>query len=315
MLYSPKILIDNQEFQNPILYGEYVQGILYIQHPDKKIALNIPANQVSKFITTLFTNTQSKFQQELILIYLKSADIIHQENDLKTKKHRQNLLPDAIFMIPTLIKTSTPKPQEINILDVNKDQIIHFPPINNRLHIDYPKEDKTSFLNRLSNIQKKLSTSSHINFQFTLHSKHPNSYLWTKLIDSKFPSIFFENSDFSIISQTHPQTQPQTQPTANQPQHTQPEPNLKSIHTNHPTNKDLEHILLSEKYPRNFQNGQIQLYQQNQIKSFEIINPTYIIQENLICNSLQKISPTSKPFQIYQKLHKYIRQINESLSS
>lgn len=282
MYNSPSLQINESSYQNPILYAEYINGVLYIIHPDKKIALNIPETQYQNFINTLIQETENKLNKKWYFIHLKSYELLAKETDLKTKKHRQNLLPQAIFFIPSKVTTPTSNVE----LEIEKP--VSFTPTQNRLHIDYPKETKINFINRIQHLQRKLDTKSDINFKFTSHSKLNNldilNQIYPNFSSTNSPDkMIFQNPDYSIISQLSALQKP---------------------------NPNSQNSILTEKHPRSFQRSSLHINTPDNLYSYTLIDPFEIIQENIIHNLLLSVSPKTKAFSLFQKLQQQIRKIS-----
>lgn len=267
---SITIQFQGATYSHPILYGEYVNETLYLIHPDKKIALNIPTQKLETFIESVFSNIQSKFQQDIPCFLLKSFETIAKENNYKIKK-RKKLLPEAIIFIPS---------QENSKPIIQTDTFVSLTPLNEPIYFDYPKPDKTKFINQISNLQKKLNKDKHnINFKYIYHSKEDDQKI---ISDQNLNQAFIlKTPDFTIASST----------TLLQ------KPNL---------NQD---ILFTENHPRNFQMGQLKVTKNKTTNNYTLDNSTSIIQTNVQKNLTLKINKQSKPFDLFKKLSKAINQV------
>lgn len=268
---SITIQFEKKQYSHPILYGEYVEGTLYLIHPDKKIALNIPPEKLTEFAESIFQNIQSKFTQPTPSFLIQSFETIAQSKGLKLKK-RKKLLPDAILFIPSQVNNQ-------KIFDT--DLFLQMTPINQPIFFDYPKPDKTKFINQISHLQKKLTKEKKtINFSYTSHSKETDQKIISELPNPSNCQI--KTPDFTLAIQLTP-----------------------------PLPKDIDqNILFTENHPRNFQKGSLHYYTKDKKNDYSIDQSTNIIQTNIEHNLSLKINNQTKAFDIFKKLSKAINQTN-----
>jgi hypothetical protein len=266
---SITLKFNQHTYSNPILYGEYVAGTLYLIHPDKKIALNITPEKLQPFIESLFQNIQTKFTQSIPCFFINSFETIAQTQNYKLKK-RKKLLPDSIIFIPS---------QKNNLPIIKTDTHVTLTPLNNPIHFDYPKPDKTKFINQISHLQKKLTKQKEtINFSYTSHSKLSDQEIITTLTHKT--DTLVKTPDFTLALET----KNYSPPTINQ------------------------NILFTENHSRNFQKGSIHLYTKDKKLGYSIDQSTNIIQTNIEHNLSLKINNQTKPFHIFKKISKAINQ-------
>lgn len=263
----PYLQLENNTYSHPLLYGEYINQTLYLLHPQKKIALNIPPEKLDQFIQEIHSNLCKNLQKNFQLFQINSFELIAKQNNLKIKK-RKNLLPESIIFLPTQVN-------QIKTLETT--EYVNLTPLNSPLYFDYPKPDKTNFINQIQHLQKKLTkTKHHINFSYTSHSKLDDHKILTLKKYNK--PLLFKSPDFSILA------------------------DLKK----HSPIKTTQNILFTEDHPRNFQKGTLSIFQNNQKTDYSIDQSTNIIQTNIQHNLTLQINNQTKAFQIFKKLSKAI---------
>lgn len=268
---SVTIQFENKTYSHPILYGEYFNQTLYLLHPDKKIALNISTDKYDDFIKNLFQNIQNKFPQTIPSFQINSFEFLAKSQEFKLKK-RKKLLPDSIIFIPTQ-ENSNP------IIDI--DEFVTMTPSNNPIYFDYPKPDKSKFINQINQLQKKLTKEKfEINFKYIHHSKESDQKIISAL--NLTDTLTITTPDFTITSSTQPQ-------------------NNQSINQN---------ILFTENHFRNFQKGQLKLHTKNKISDYTLDQSTSMIQTNVQKNLTLKINSKTKAFDLFKKLSSAINSVS-----
>ncbi len=258
---------ENQTYSHPILYGEYIHETLYLIHPDKKIALNIPTEQFSNFIEDLSRNIIKKTNPKAKLFQINSFEFLAKQSNFKLQKHNY-LLPHAIIFVPSQINGE-------QILEI--DQHIQLTPDNSPIYFDYPKPNKTNFINKIKHLQKNLSDKKEfINFKYTHHSKQPDQIILTsKELSNPF---LLKTPDFTLISETK---------NFNKPNFNQ-------------------NILFAEDHPRYYQKGQLQIHTSTKTFDYSLDQSTSIIQTNIQENLTLKINNKTKAFDLFKNLSKAI---------
>jgi hypothetical protein len=265
----PYLQFQNNIYTHPLLYGEYINQTLYLLHPQKKIALNIPPEKLNTFVQEIYSNLQKHLKKDFQLFQINSFELIAKQNNFKVKK-RKNLLPESILFLPS--QTNSDQTLQSN-------ESVKLTPLNSPIFFDYPKPDKTKFINQLQHLQKKLTKKKlNINFSYISHSKQDDQ----KILTSKNYSnpLLFKSPDFTILADLKNHSQIQTD----------------------------QNILFTENHPRNFQKGQLTIYTKNQKNDYSIDQSTNIIQTNIQNNLTLQINNQTKAFQIYKKLSKAINQ-------
>lgn len=274
----PYFQINHTIYSDLITYMIYQNGKLYISHPDKNIALNIPHNSLLNFFKTTENSIQNHLQKEFQTIQILSFEFLAKLQNLKPKKVRTTFLPEAVFLIPTT--KTTPEEGTINLL--NTEDHITFPPNLERQYLPPFTPDKNHFINQIKQLQKRSQNKTTFNQKFIQDNNQQEEVLLQNLQKNSpknLESFLLKTPDFSLLGNTKKSSQIELPE-----KHIQPNLKLESHH-------------------RNFQKGSIIIKSPLQEKEdiYTIDTSIESIQNNLYTNITQNVKPTSKQFDIYKK--------------
>lgn len=271
---TPYININEETYSHLITYMIYQNGKLYILHPDKKIALNIPPTSLFPFIQEVEKSLKNQLTKSHQIFQVISFELLAKIRELKPKKVRTTFLPEAVFLIPS-IKTDN-KGSSVKL--INTKQHITLPPQESRHYQPSFTPDKNHFINQIKQLQKRNPNKTTFNQKFIQDNTTQEEILLQNL-QSDQKKFLLKTPDFSIFGSIEKTTQI-------------PFPD-----------QSLQANIKLESHHRNFQNGCIIISNPHtQEKTiYKITNSIESIQNNLYTNIIQNIKPTSKQFDVYKK--------------